>query len=221
MRKETGIEPLSLRLYRLLARPMTALLTVIELEPNVISLYSILCSIAAGVWLVWAHPVMASLLLIANMVSDRCDGEVARATNQCTRYGVYLSALNGNITYLALLLCTATGVYLSTGDMLYLWAGISAIVFKYLCRLNDRQRYSLIKNSVASSVDFFTEVKRGLLRRIFWEVAAYIIHSYGMIISLLVLSIFGLQRYFVLFYGAVFPAQFVVQMIIHRMDLKE
>jgi len=219
MMKPNTLEPLALRFYRIWSPYLTLCLARVGISPNAVSTGSILMSVAAGVLLGLNHPLAAALVLVAGHTFDRCDGELARYTDRCSLSGMYLSALNGNITYGAILLGSGCGAYLATGMPLYLYAGMSAILFKYLCRLNDKEKGRLLlgkKRSPTSGIKPPT-----ILRRISWEAFMYVIHSYGMIISLLVLSLLGRFHYLPLFYGVLFPLQFIVQLILHQLEFKK
>jgi len=219
MMKPNTLEPLALRFYRIWSPYLTLFLVKVGISPNVVSTGSILMSVTAGTLLGLNHPLAAALVLIAGHTLDRCDGELARYTDRCSLFGIYLSALNGNITYGAILLGSGFGAYLATGMPLYLYAGISATLFKYLCRLNDKEKGRLL---LSKKPTFISSIRSpAILKRISWEVFMYVIHSYGMIISLLVLALFDRFYYLPLFYGVLFPLQFIVQLILHQLDFKK
>lgn len=99
--------PICRYFYRPLARPLTILFLRTPLTPNVISVISILMSLAGCAIAASADPmthVWGLVLLLGGGIVDANDGEVARLRLESSRTGAWLDAMGDDMARIALLL---------------------------------------------------------------------------------------------------------------------
>ena len=72
-----------------------------------------------------------SFLFLAT-ISDACDGELFRFRKYRTGYGGYVESLSHDIMYGLMFVPIAYGVFLQTGNHIFLIFGAGAAIFKLL-----------------------------------------------------------------------------------------
>ncbi len=119
-----------LPLIRPLSRWALPLLLRSGLSANAVTTLSLFTG-AAALWSIaqgkWELDVAAGILLVVSYVFDNCDGDVARARNQCSafgrRYDSFVDwAINGGF-FLAL----GIGVTQARGETVWVWLGAAAL----------------------------------------------------------------------------------------------
>ena len=73
--------------YEALMRPVGESLGNLGIKPNVLTTFSLLISVGAGVAYAYRNPMIGAVGLIVSGVLDMLDGAVARATHTSTRFG--------------------------------------------------------------------------------------------------------------------------------------
>ena len=73
--------------YEVLMRPVGESLGNLGIKPNVLTTFSLLISVGAGVAYAYRNPIIGAVGLIVSAVLDMLDGAVARATHKSTRFG--------------------------------------------------------------------------------------------------------------------------------------
>ncbi len=94
------------RFYRPLARPLTKLFLRSPLTPNVISVISIILSLAGCIIAMgasWSIHVIGMALLVVGGIVDANDGEVARLRLEMSKAGAWLDAMGDDMARLALI----------------------------------------------------------------------------------------------------------------------
>ncbi|MGR3179134.1 MAG: CDP-alcohol phosphatidyltransferase family protein [Candidatus Anammoxibacter sp.] len=70
--------------------------------------------------------LVAALVYQLNTIIDHCDGEIARAKNQSSRFGFLLDLLTDGIIAGAVMVCIGLGLSLSLNNYLYFMLGVVA-----------------------------------------------------------------------------------------------
>ncbi|MBL6945414.1 MAG: CDP-alcohol phosphatidyltransferase family protein [Rhodospirillales bacterium] len=76
----------------------------------------------------WQWSVAGAVLLVVDYILDNCDGEVARLKNQCSDFGRQFDSFVDWIVHAAFFAALGYGVSRATGQGLWLWLGIAAMV---------------------------------------------------------------------------------------------
>ncbi len=119
-----------LPLIRHLSRPLTRVLLTLPVSANQITAASLALGLASA-WLLATRPgghgpLAAALLLVVAYVLDTCDGEVARARGQCSRFGAHLDNFADWLTHSAFFAALGLGATRASGEPLWLAAGLAA-----------------------------------------------------------------------------------------------
>ena len=116
-------------LIRHFSRRLTPLLLRLPLSANMVSILAMGC----GLWSAWllatggaADPVWAAAWLILYYILDHCDGEVARAKNQASKYGAALDSFVDWLVHALLFAALGYGHAMLTDQPWWLWLGLIA-----------------------------------------------------------------------------------------------
>jgi phosphatidylglycerophosphate synthase len=101
---------------------------------------------------------LGAFLFQAQSVLDGCDGEMSRITHRGSRLGEWLDTIGDDLTNYGFFGGAGLGLYRSTGQVLYLWAGIvcvacgviaSGLEYRYLIKIGsgDLLKYPLSQAS--------------------------------------------------------------------------
>lgn len=115
-------------LVRHLSVPLSRLLVRLPVTPNQITTVS-LASALGGAWC-FADPrygaqLAGALLFLAFYVLDNCDGEIARAKDLSTRFGLYYDTFVDWIGHGALFIGLGIGAAASWGSAWWFWLGVA------------------------------------------------------------------------------------------------
>jgi phosphatidylglycerophosphate synthase len=154
---------------------------------------------------------------------DRCDGELARYTGRLTLYGSYLESLNSNILYASVFLGLSIGAYRLFGDINIVWFGISALLFKYLYRFGDANKGRLLYNlkQRPRHSPMALEETRPVYKRVLWDVFMSLFFGGGIVLMALLFVLLGRPDILLMFYGAMMPLIFLLQICFHWLDLRD
>jgi phosphatidylglycerophosphate synthase len=200
---------------RNVARPISLYVTkpFIFLHPNTICLIMIIVGLLAIPFFIYGSywsVIIGALILQVHYILDHVDGNVARLRNKRSQRGKYLDFL-GNITVNPLsLLALGIGLFRSTGNLYYLYLGISA-GFSYLA-IEPARLFSylmIIESGLKIKPAYATNnvSKNILLMRYL-----LVILSYPAIMNLiLIFAVFNLTKYLIIFYGLTLPLLFIAR----------
>jgi phosphatidylglycerophosphate synthase len=117
--------PISLRLTRWLLRIMPGI------TPNQISLANLLPALISAFLMSmggYGNALAGAVLFHISSVFDGCDGENARLTFRASGKGAWIDTICDVIAYFAFLVAIPTGLYRSTGSLLYPLLGLETVV---------------------------------------------------------------------------------------------
>jgi phosphatidylglycerophosphate synthase len=116
------------RANRTISIPISRLIIPFAITPNMISLFTLGVSFAAGAFLAlggYWNMLTGAILSWFSSVLDGCDGEVARLKLQESAFGCWLETICDNLYYLFILGGMTIGLVRSSGDRSYLmWGGL-------------------------------------------------------------------------------------------------
>jgi phosphatidylglycerophosphate synthase len=108
---------------------LTPALSRTPLTPNQITALSMLAGLA-GAWCftkgLWAWSVAGGLLLVVCYTLDNCDGEIARIKKMSSEWGAHFDDLVDWLVDSAFFAGLGWGVWVETGNMIWLWFGLAA-----------------------------------------------------------------------------------------------
>ncbi len=116
-------------LIRHLSRPVTLLLLRTPLTANQVTFLSMLFGLASAYYFSigeYGAGILGSVYLFFNYLLDHCDGEIARARNQSSRFGHEFDTFVEWIVHTALFAGMGHGVLVQTGQIIWLWFGLAA-----------------------------------------------------------------------------------------------
>ena len=115
------------RTNRRISIPISRRIIPFPITPNMVSLFTLGVSFAAGVFLAFGgywNMLTAAVLSWFSSVLDGCDGEVARLKLQESAFGCWLETICDNLYYLFIFGGTTIGLVRSSGNRSYLvWGG--------------------------------------------------------------------------------------------------
>jgi len=134
-------------LIRRLSVRLTTLMLPFPITPNLITGLSVLLGIVAGVAVstgTYQWTVIGGGLLMASLILDNCDGEVARVKHQFSDWGAWFDIYGDFVVNAAFMAGMAVGAWRRFDQPVYLYAGAFALfavtfyngtVFRYIHRL--------------------------------------------------------------------------------------
>jgi phosphatidylglycerophosphate synthase len=147
----------SRHLNRYISLSISRLLVKTPLRPNQVSVAILGVGVAGAIAAAQGGYFMLALgafLFQAQSVLDGCDGEMSRITHRGSRLGEWLDTIGDDLTNYGFFGGAGLGLYRSTGQVLYLWAGIvcvacgviaSGLEYRYLIKIGsgDLLKYPL------------------------------------------------------------------------------
>ena len=119
-----------LPLIRNVSRALTPLLLRLPFSANQITFASLLLGVASALLLAFGagtpNAVAAALLLVVSYALDNCDGEVARARGECSRFGAALDDFSDWLVHTAFFVGLGVAVSRDLGAPWWLWLGLAA-----------------------------------------------------------------------------------------------
>ncbi|HXM68517.1 MAG TPA: lysylphosphatidylglycerol synthase domain-containing protein [Candidatus Acidoferrum sp.] len=116
------------RANRTISIPISRRIIPFRITPNMVSLFTLGVSFAAGVFLAFGgywNMLTGAILSWFSSVLDGCDGEVARLKLQESALGCWLETICDNLYYLFILSGMTIGLVRSSGNRSYLiWGGL-------------------------------------------------------------------------------------------------
>lgn len=177
----------------------------------------------------YALSLFGFLLLYIATILDASDGEVFRARKYRSGYGTtYVEPLSHDIMYALMFLPMSYGVFLATGNYIYLIFGFSAPVFKLLFRLTEHRFFcgvSKLLGGLGHKDDTKKFKEQSKASKLIYVLYRNICTSTGMLIPLLIATLANRVGLFLIFYGTAYfvlwSALFVRQMIRFRKISKQ
>jgi len=117
-------------IYRPLSEPIAIFLSRFNITPNQVTCLSIFFSVFSGALFsfgVWKYSLLGSLLLQITVLTDHVDGNLARFTNQSSRFGEFWDDMANKLIKFFVLLGMSFGAYRQTGEPMILFFGSIAI----------------------------------------------------------------------------------------------
>ena len=183
---------------------------------NHITLISILLGLTAGVMFAigeFATTLYASIVFFLVYLLDHCDGEVARAKRQASKFGNYFDTFGDWISHAAFFIGLGYGTYTTSNNHFWFWMGLAAalgatinyFISIYLCSLKEQEEYLSTVNQnnyedyrqqLETRIEVALFIFRELLRADFW-LLVLILAIFDLVWILLPVSAFGAQAYWI------------------------
>jgi phosphatidylglycerophosphate synthase len=116
------------RMNRRISIPISRRIIPFAITPNMVSLFTLGVSFAAGAFLAlggYWNMLTGAILSWFSSVLDGCDGEVARLKLQESAFGCWLETICDNLYYISILGGMTIGLVRNSGDRSYLvWGGL-------------------------------------------------------------------------------------------------
>ncbi|MBN1282470.1 MAG: CDP-alcohol phosphatidyltransferase family protein [Proteobacteria bacterium] len=119
--------PVARHLNKRISLPVSLLLCRLWISPNSITAFNIVIGVFAGVFAAdghryWVILLGAALFQLASVI-DGCDGEVAKLTFRCTKFGQYADTLSDNLSLASMLIGLMAGYWRATHSPVAFAAG--------------------------------------------------------------------------------------------------
>ena len=183
---------------------------------NHITLISILLGLTAGAMFAigeFTTTLYASIVFFLVYLLDHCDGEVARAKSQASKFGEYFDTFGDWISHAAFFIGLGYGTYTTTNNHLWFWMGLAAalgatinyFISIYLCSPKEQEEYISDVNQnnyedyrqqLETPIEVALFIFRELLRADFW-LLVLILAIFDLVWILLPVSAFGAQAYWI------------------------
>jgi phosphatidylglycerophosphate synthase len=135
------------RANRTISIPISRLIIPFPITPNMISLFTLGVSFAAGAFLAlggYWNMLTGAILSWFSSVLDGCDGEVARLKLQESAFGCWLETICDNLYYLFIFSGLTIGIVRSSGNRSYLlWGGLLLLGAIASALMTGLQRHQL------------------------------------------------------------------------------
>lgn len=139
--------PVAKHLNKRISLPISMVLCKLWVSPHTITVFNILVGLFSGVFVADGHSywliLLGALLFQAASIIDGCDGEVAKLTFRCSKFGQYIDSLSDNLSLGSFITGLIAGYWRSThsyvafavGAVLLLNLGITFFwMIRYLAR---------------------------------------------------------------------------------------
>ena len=136
------------RMNRRISIPISRQLIKFPITPNMVSLFTLAVSIAAGTFFAlggYWNSLLGAILSVWASILDGCDGEVARLKLQASDFGCWLETACDYLYYLCIFAGMAIGLERSSGNRAYwVWGGalLFGAAFTILIAWFERSRLS-------------------------------------------------------------------------------
>lgn len=148
-----------------LSKPISWVLSELPITPNMITVFGAIFGSSSGLFIARGDTFgvfVGGLIFQIAAALDRCDGEIARAKFQASRYGAWIDTVGDNVTYLSFVVGLTIGAYQRSGERLTLYAGLGLLVvtsvvlagmFTYLAKNTDSGSLTDVQRDVATKLD--------------------------------------------------------------------
>jgi len=161
----------------------------------------------------FATTLCASIVFFLVYLLDHCDGEVARAKSQASRFGNYFDTFGDGISHAAFFIGLGYGTYTTSNNHFWFWMGLAAtlgatinsFISIYLCSRKEQEEYLSAVNQnndedyrqqLETRIEVALFIFRELLRADFW-LLVLILATFDLVWILLPASAIGAQVYWI------------------------
>ena len=161
----------------------------------------------------FATTLYASIVFFLVYLLDHCDGEVARAKSQASKFGNYFDSFGDWISHAAFFIGLGYGTYTTSNNHFWFWMGLAAalgatinyFISIYLCSPKEQGEYlsTVNQNNYAdyqqqleTRIEVALFIFRELLRADFW-LLVLILAIFDLVWVLLPASAIGAQAYWI------------------------
>lgn len=130
--------PLDRLVTRHVSRYLTRLLIVTPVTPNQITWAHLVIGLVSGWYFYlsgYLNGLIGAVLLLVSAWLDSTDGEIARLRFQQSPFGGMLDIVADNVVHFAVFLGIGLGAYRSTGNPVYSYLGVMAVIGSLTCFL--------------------------------------------------------------------------------------
>ncbi len=110
--------PVAKHLNKRISLPISMVLCKLWVSPHTITVFNILIGLFSGVFVAdghsYWHILFGALLFQAASIIDGCDGEVAKLTFRCSKFGQYIDSLSDNLSLGSFITGLIAGYWRST-----------------------------------------------------------------------------------------------------------
>ena len=203
-------------LIRHISARVTPFLLKTPINANHITLISILLGLTAGIMFAiggFATTLYASIVFFLVYLLDHCDGEVARAKNQASKFGNYFDTFGDWVSHAAFFMGLGYGTYTTSNNHFWFWMGLAAalgatinyFISIYLCSPKKEEEnfsavneiyYADYRQQLETRGEVALFIFRELFRADFW-LLVLILAIFDLVWVLLPVSAFGAQAYWI------------------------
>lgn len=149
--------PIAKYINKRISLPISLFLAKIWVSPNSITAFNILIGLFSGVFVADGHSykiiLFGAILFQLASIIDGCDGEVAKLTFRCSKFGQYVDSLSDNLSLGSFMAGLIAGYWRGTHSPVAFFVGAimlatTAITFYWMIRY-------LIKNTQSASLATF------------------------------------------------------------------
>lgn len=130
--RHSTLAPVAKYINKRISLPVSLFLSKLWVNPNTITGLNIIIGVFAGVFAADGHRyemiLLGALLFQVASIVDGCDGEVAKLTFRCTKFGQYADSLSDTISLGAFLVGIMAGYWRSTHSPVAFYVGTIMLV---------------------------------------------------------------------------------------------
>lgn len=186
--------------------PISVLLAKLRVRPNTITMVNMLIGMAASIGAAgrtYTGLLIGALLFQLASIVDGCDGEVAKLTHRCTKFGQYIDSISDNFALAGFITGLMIHIYRVNNHtpMAFVWGG--ALLIGFFTLLYIMIKFLKKNTNSASFVTFDTEYLQKLPGTcpkpilIFIKYGKYTLKKDFFTLLFLVLAIFGVLPWMV------------------------
>ena len=215
-KNQAGLQRRAFPLIRHLSALVTPWLVRTPISANQITFISMASGLTASFLFSWGDfttDLYASILFFISYLLDHCDGEVARAKNQASKFGQNLDSFVDWIVHTTFFIAIGWGTYSASTNIVWVWFGVAAALgatINYLVGiyLLFKQNHDLTRSfGSCVSPDLLSDIPdslrdkvifvfRELARADFW-LLVFLLATFGFVWILLPAAAIGAQIYWI------------------------
>lgn len=212
-----GKEALDVRLvYRRISLVVTRFLIMTPIEANHITIMMFFLGLFSALSFFYGNYWLGFILILASIILDYVDGEVARYRNSSSKAGSVMDKIYHLSSMPLIFAGISYNLYIKSGNTYFVLIGAALAIF-YLMGLSTRLSYFNILHLLGKKELYFTKsdsLMRGLLRR------AVLYEYYTLTIYLLIISyLLNLMDYALMIILAYLFLRWLIQIILVYSDL--
>lgn len=223
---EAGRDPYVGLTIRFFSIYITKFLLRTKISANQVTIISVLFFLAGATLFIfniyWLY-FLGCFLIYFSVVLDGCDGEIARLKVQKRRVGgIYTEPVSHDVQYALMFIPLTISAYLMGNSVLIIYIGFVATISKLLFRFIDVRFAKLvffrkldINPAVMQGNAHLVEFKRdvSLLHRLYRFLNRNIFSSVGLVVPLLIASLFNRIDLFIWLFAAFFGFAFLIKFL--------